>query len=250
MQNQITTPKQINPSNIPQKVLEKVLPPHADVHTAWKIMRKYRTKLKCINEHGVYAEGFLVDARELHKQLEVKTPFTMWFDRKVKTYNYEENQDFIFASQICEAKTETRGGHNKKDYLLTVETAKEFCQTENTEIGSYARKYFILMEKIAHHLVAWNYQRSQEKKTHPEIQKIAGEMLDMYGGDYVGWIKFCYILINEYHFGKGTTRSCRDAMTTEEHEKFVPILHTFVCIWERSKKIDTLNQFFIPKEVA
>ena len=42
-----------------------------------------------------------VSGRALHEFLEVKTPYTQWFDR-MKGYGFTENQDFILFSQKSE----------------------------------------------------------------------------------------------------------------------------------------------------
>lgn len=46
------------------------------------------------NEHG----EIVVSGRELYEFLEVKTPYTQWFERMVE-YGFVENVDFIGLSQ-------------------------------------------------------------------------------------------------------------------------------------------------------
>ena len=42
-----------------------------------------------------------ISGRELHAALEVKTPYTQWFDRMTE-YGFAENADFALVSQKCE----------------------------------------------------------------------------------------------------------------------------------------------------
>ena len=37
----------------------------------------------------------LVDARELHRKLNVQTKFTNWFPRRVEEYSFDEGKDYF-----------------------------------------------------------------------------------------------------------------------------------------------------------
>lgn len=87
----------------------------------------------------------LIDGRELHEFLSVKTKFTQWFSIRINEYKFKENVDF-FASQKIEAKN-SRGGHNSKDFMLTLDMAKELAMIERNEKGRQIRQYFIACEK-------------------------------------------------------------------------------------------------------
>jgi len=95
-------------------------------------------------------ENLLYDARLLHKQLKSKRQFADWIKDKVVNQFFKEGTDYFsqksekFASQKNEAK---RGGHNKIDYLLTIDTAKHVAMMENNSIGYYVRCNFIAKEK-------------------------------------------------------------------------------------------------------
>lgn len=71
-----------------------------------------------------------VSARELHKFLEVKSPFRNWFPR------------------MCEYPGER--GRPGNDAQLTIEMAKELCMLQRNDRGKQARLYFIELEN------AWN----------------------------------------------------------------------------------------------
>lgn len=93
-----------------------------------------------------YGDAPTVSGRELHKALEVKTPYTMWFERMCE-YGFTENEDFRLVSQICETNNPKNPRTTIIDHLLTIDTAKEICMLQRTEIGRTIRKYFIETEK-------------------------------------------------------------------------------------------------------
>lgn len=84
-----------------------------------------------------------VSGRDLHKFLEVDTPYQIWFPRMCE-YGFIENIDF------CTNLYKSTGGRPKNDHQLTIEMAKELCMLQRNEKGKQAREYFINLEK------AWN----------------------------------------------------------------------------------------------
>ena len=88
----------------------------------------------------------LCDARDLHAFLGVGAPFANWISRRIRQHGFVDGQDFVCFS-ILESKG--RGGHNAKEYHLTVEAAKHIAMAEHTEKGKEARDYFIKCERIA-----------------------------------------------------------------------------------------------------
>ncbi len=92
-----------------------------------------------INSIG-YGDVPTVSGRELHKALEVKTPYTIWFERMCE-YGFTDGEDFITKL------LESTGGRPSVDHLLTIDTAKEICMLQRTEIGRTIRRYFIETEK-------------------------------------------------------------------------------------------------------
>ena len=105
------------------------------------------------------SETLLCDARKLHKFLQVSTRFNDWIKKRVEEYGFVENQDFIFATEILVAK-KGRGGHNKTEYHITLDMAKELAMVERNEQGRAARRYFIECEKQLHQT-----QKLPEKNT-------------------------------------------------------------------------------------
>ena len=89
-----------------------------------------------------------VNAREIHKYLEVKTKFADWIKRAIEKYDFIENIDYSILSN-----------GNSKDFVVTLDMAKELCMVSNTEKGKETRKYFIEFEKQGKTLIN---QQSQE----------------------------------------------------------------------------------------
>ena len=85
------------------------------------------------------AEVNSVNARELHRELEVKTVFSNWIRRAIDKYDFIENEDYIVI--ITDAKS------GKRDYIVTLDIAKELAMLENNDKGKKVRKYFIKCEK-------------------------------------------------------------------------------------------------------
>lgn len=86
----------------------------------------------------------VVSGRQLHEALEVKTPYSMWFDR-MTDYGFAENQDYILLNNFV--KQTGRGGHNKVDHIIKLDMAKEIAMIQRTERGKQVRQYFIQVEK-------------------------------------------------------------------------------------------------------
>ena len=86
----------------------------------------------------------IISGRELHEKLGVETPFKKWIDRMLD-YGFTENVDFTTVGQKCPI---ANGGFQERtEYLLKLDTAKEICMLQRSEIGKQFRKYFIQVEK-------------------------------------------------------------------------------------------------------
>ena len=85
----------------------------------------------------------LINARELHDILGSRRDFTNWVKDRIHKYKFIEKEDFIVTfTKIGERKNVIR-----HDYYLTLDTSKEICMIENSDIGRKIRKYFIEAEK-------------------------------------------------------------------------------------------------------
>lgn len=99
-------------------------------------------------EHGHIGGGAVqtINARNLHTFLEVGKDFATWIKDRIEQYGFLENQDFVTAPQNGGAVYKG-GGHNRKDYHLTLDMAKELAMVERNEKGKQARQYFIDCER-------------------------------------------------------------------------------------------------------
>ena len=89
-----------------------------------------------------------VNAREIHNYLGVKTRFNDWINRAIEKYDFIENIDYSILSN-----------GNSKDFVVTLDMAKELAMLENNPKGKETRKYFIEFEKQGKALIN---QQSQE----------------------------------------------------------------------------------------
>ena len=95
-------------------------------------------------------EQTCVDARTLHAYLQNGDLYANWINARLQKYRFEEGADYEpIALEKTKAKNPGRGGHNKKDYRLTLDMAKELSMVENNDRGREARRYFIAMERKA-----------------------------------------------------------------------------------------------------
>lgn len=84
------------------------------------------------------------NARDLWQFVESKQDFSDWITNRIAKYSFVDGEDF----SINLWKTPD-GGRPRKDYHLTIETAKELAMVENNEKGRQVRRYFIECERRA-----------------------------------------------------------------------------------------------------
>ena len=86
----------------------------------------------------------VVSARELYKFLEVKENLTDW-SKRMLSYGFDEGVDYQAVSVYLRHEN-GMGGTTKKDFALTIDTAKEISMLQRTDKGKQARRYFIECE--------------------------------------------------------------------------------------------------------
>lgn len=92
-----------------------------------------------------------VNAREIYDYLGLaKGQFSRWIKTAIEKYDFIQNEDFLSIDTDVEGV---------KDYIVTLDMAKELCMVSNTEKGKETRKYFIEFEKQGKNLIN---QQSQE----------------------------------------------------------------------------------------
>jgi len=87
-----------------------------------------------------------VNSREIYEYLGVKEQYSDWMKRAVNKYDFIENEDYIITIQK-NLNSQFSGLKERKDYIVTLDMAKELCMVSNTLKGKETRKYFIECEK-------------------------------------------------------------------------------------------------------
>lgn len=98
-----------------------------------------------------------VNARELHSWLKSKRQFANQIKDRIEKYGFVENDDYFISINnfvngfiertdgvLVDKKT---GQVIPKDYVLTMDMAKEIAMLENNEAGKQVRKHFIRVEE-------------------------------------------------------------------------------------------------------
>lgn len=119
----------------------------------------------CIDGSNLHEQ--VVNARELWQCLEIGRDFSTWFKRRIEEYSFIENTDYCLLPRIGEQSK--RGGTNRIDYLLTLDTAKEIAMVENNEKGKMIRRYFIEAEKRYRNLKITRAQSKAERRLFTDI---------------------------------------------------------------------------------
>lgn len=146
-----------------------------------ELVIKYQKRLPILIENNNVGQ-FSIDARLLWEQLDKpQEDFSHWVNRKivnkvVKTSNgntqklFVETVDFTSFVKTVEAENTNI---TTKEYLLTIDCAKNVSMMENTESGALCRRYFILMEQIVSDNKEWLAVRDPEKV---EYKKMSAEI--------------------------------------------------------------------------
>ncbi|BBA70211.1 antA/AntB antirepressor family protein [Geobacter sulfurreducens] len=88
--------------------------------------------MKALNAREVNA----VDARELHEALGVKRQFADWIKSQIVQAMLVDGVDYCLTH--ADVKQTGRGGHNRIDYLISLDAAKQVCMMSNCEKLPYS----------------------------------------------------------------------------------------------------------------
>ena len=114
----------------------------------------------------------LVDARELHKVLQIGSDFTTWF-RKMVAYGFVEGKDYVLFSS--EKKKNISGdfrGRPQINWVITTEMAKHICLIQKNEIGMKCRQYFIDVEELFTKILLRSNDKEEQKRLMAELRKL------------------------------------------------------------------------------
>lgn len=117
-----------------------------------------------------------INARELHKSLEVKKAFTTWISTALESAGAIENEDFT------KLKCSLEGSGYQYEYILTLDMAKHISMMSKVPKSKMIRDYFIQIEKSYHQqnkvlttseqiiLLAQGHQEVEERLTQIEYK--------------------------------------------------------------------------------
>lgn len=106
-----------------------------------------------------------VDAKEIYNYLEIKTAYTTWIQRAIEKYDFIEGEDFISNLK------ESNGGRPTKDFIVSIDMAKELCLVENNPKGKETRKYFIAAEKQSQRVLTTAEQIALIAQGHTDVHE-------------------------------------------------------------------------------
>lgn len=132
-----------------------------------------------------------VNARELHERLESKRDFSEWIKYRIKQCQLIEGEDFILLPKSGEQTDEVftknvenlKGGHNRKEYIVTLDAAKEIAMLEQNSQGKKVRQYFIQYEKRAKKelkkqaKIDWQAARIAGKQQRKELMDVVSQFV-------------------------------------------------------------------------
>lgn len=120
----------------------------------------------CIDGSNFHEQ--VVNARELWRSLGSKQEFANWIKNRIDGYGFRENADYISFDEVIKRAT---GATTRKEYILTLDTAKEIAMVENNEKGRMVRRYFIEAEKRYRELKIIRARSKAERRLFTDILK-------------------------------------------------------------------------------
>jgi anti-repressor protein len=92
-----------------------------------------------------------VDARELHRALEVGRDFSNWIKSRIADLDLAEGADF---EKLNASASPNLASANRVDYVIGLDAAKHIAMAERNDAGRRVRSYFIEIEKRARNPIA------------------------------------------------------------------------------------------------
>ena len=244
----VINPQYITANSISQRLLIEL-----GLGDLWTPLRKYRTKLPCLSEHGLMEQNPVVNARTLHTQLKIKKTFSQWLKPKLENLN-QSDYCITTTQEVNTLEDKNLGGRPSIDYLLTVDAAKSIAMQTRTQEGQSVRDYFINMEKLIGYLMVWNSKRKSQLDYEKFIKKKATEAAKadqstMRFMDKVQkHIRERQRLVNQIAFGNGITSVERNLLNSEGQEKLNNAMTTFMMMSNHGHSLDGIANIFQIKD--
>lgn len=118
----------------------------------------------------------LVDARELHKVLQVKQDFSDWIKKQLITVDAVEDKDYSLLKGSA-----YNGGGTKIDYILTIKIAEEIAMVaglapnvnpETRRISKIVRQYFTDVNELFLQMMLRSNDKAFQKQCMAELKKL------------------------------------------------------------------------------
>lgn len=106
-----------------------------------------------------------VNARELHKALEVKKAFTTWISKALSNAKAEIDVDYVML------KSSLEGSGYRYDYIITTDMSKHIAMMSKVPKAKEVRDYFIEVEKQAQKVLTTSEQIALIAQGHQEVDK-------------------------------------------------------------------------------
>lgn len=107
------------------------------------LLRIRRNEMELIKVSLNQNQEPIVSARTLHRELEIKTRFSLWVEQNFKLF--VENEDF--TSVVTTTFVNNGATRELQDYAVKLDMAKHLAMISKTEKGKEVRQYFIQVEK-------------------------------------------------------------------------------------------------------
>ena len=114
----------------------------------------------------------LVDARELHKVLQIGSNFTTWFYSMVD-YGFVEGKDFV--ELIPKKEKNICGdfrGRPQKNFVITARMAEHICLVQKNEIGMKCRQFLIDVNDLFLQMMLRSNDKAFQKEAMAKLKKL------------------------------------------------------------------------------
>jgi len=115
---------------------------------------------KCIDGSNLHEQ--VVNARELWERLESKQEFANWVKKRLADVDAIENVDYFTLDKKINRQI-------LKEYIVTMDIAKEMAMLERNVIGKMIRRYFIEAEKRYREIKITRARAKAERKLFTDI---------------------------------------------------------------------------------
>ena len=92
-----------------------------------------------------------VNARDIHKYLNVGKDFSTWIKDRIDAFSFMENIDYLV---LTPEMGNNQKGRPLKEYHVSLDMAKELSMVDRGEKGKQVRKYFLECERVAKKLTS------------------------------------------------------------------------------------------------